>query len=279
MRVFPRWADILGLPTRRLVGHDLPLDAPAGDYRDIVLSVRDDPRHLGALITTHKLNVFAAASDLFDELDDFARLCGEVSSISKRDGRLAGHAIDPVTAGLAMEEFLPRGGVDTAVCLGAGGAGIAITYHLRDRAGRIVCTDTDGDRLAHLRAVHRRAGLDPARFTYARVGSALDSDRLVSAAPPGSLVVNATGLGKDRPGSPLTGRAPLPRGSFVWDLNYRGDLGFLAQARAQRDRGLVVVDGWRYFIHGWSRAVADVFGLTLTPPLVDTLSRAALAVR
>jgi shikimate 5-dehydrogenase len=143
-----------------------------------------------------------------------------------------------------------------------------------------VCTDTDGDRLAHLREVHRRAGLDPTRFTYELVGSAADSDRLVSAAPPGSLVVNATGLGKDRPGSPLTGRAPLPRGALVWDLNYRGDLAFLEQARAQRDaRELVVIDGWRYFIHGWSRAVADVFDLTLTPSLVDTLARSALEVR
>jgi len=31
-----------------------------------------------------------------------------------------------------------------------------------------------------------------------------DHDRLLSTMPPGSLIVNATGIGKDRPGSPLT---------------------------------------------------------------------------
>ena len=44
--------------------------------------------------------------------------------------------------------------------------------------------------------------------------------------PPGSLVVNGTGLGKDRPGSPLPSPAPWPRGALVWDFNYRGELTF-----------------------------------------------------
>ncbi|MFC7584633.1 hypothetical protein ACFQYP_13500 [Nonomuraea antimicrobica] len=39
-----------------------------------------DPHTRGALITSHKTGVHAAASDLFDELDDYARLCGEISS-------------------------------------------------------------------------------------------------------------------------------------------------------------------------------------------------------
>jgi shikimate 5-dehydrogenase len=286
MRVFPRWAEILGLPTRQLVGLDLPIGAPAEDYRALVASIRADPRHQGTLVTTHKLNVYAAARDLFDELDDFARLCGEVSSIFKRGGSLVGHAKDPVTAGLALEEFLPAdvfGAGAHAVCLGAGGAGVATTYYLAQRPARprrIVCTDVDGDRLAHLRAVHARAGLDPSLFAYVRVTSAADSDRVVAAAPPGSLIVNATGLGKDRPGSPLTGACRLQRRALVWDLNYRGDLTFLAQARRQRrERDLVVVDGWRYFIHSWSQAVAEVFGVPLTAPLVDALAAAAWEVR
>jgi len=46
----------------------------------------------------------------------------------------------------------------------------------------------------------------------------------------------------------------------VWDFNYRGSLEMLAQARAQREeRVLIVEDGWRYFVHGWSSVVADVF--------------------
>lgn len=96
------------------------------------------------------------------------------------------------------------------------------------------------DRLAHARSV--LAG-DPAiRFELAQ-----DNDALLAACPPGTLVVNATGLGKDAPGSPL--RAPIfPAAAIAWDLNDRGDLLLLDQARGA---GITAVDGWRYFPHGW----------------------------
>ena len=68
--VFPHWADALGLPTRALVGHDVPLNAPPSSYRELVAAIADDPQHWGALVTTHKVAVHAAAADLFDELDE-----------------------------------------------------------------------------------------------------------------------------------------------------------------------------------------------------------------
>lgn len=297
MRVFPAWADILGLPTRHLVGHDLPLDANRTDYRALVKQLRDDPTNRGALVTTHKLGVFAAASDLFDELDEFAGLCGEISSISKRDRLLIGHAKDPVTVGLSLEEFLPANIFATAesesratatgraevVCLGAGGAGIAASWYLgrRDvRPARIVCTDTDQGRLDHLQQVHQSGLLDNELFTYVRVSTPQESDGLVASAPPGSLIINATGLGKDRAGSPLSDLVQFPERALAWDMNYRGDLVFLTQARAQqKTRNLTVVDGWRYFIHGWTQVIAEVFDLELTPELVEELAVAAQDMR
>jgi shikimate 5-dehydrogenase len=287
MRIFPRWAELLGLPTRQLVGHDVPLDADDAEYRALVTAIRDDPTYLGALVTTHKIRVFEAAHDLFEEVDEFARICGEISSISKDDGRLAGHAKDPVTAGLALEELLREGHFGATggevLCLGAGGAGTALTWYLGRRAerpGRITCTDTDPRRLAHLREVHERGGLPAGLFRYECVDSAPDGDRLVAEAPAGSLVVNATGLGKDRPGSPLTDAVELPEGAIVWELNYRGSLEFLHQATAQRDaRGLTVVDGWRYFIHGWSQVVAEVFHIDLDEAAVERLAAVAEDLR
>jgi len=66
----------------------------------------------------------------------------------------------------------------------------------------------------------------------------------------------------------------------VWEFNYRGSLEFLHQAEAQDDdRALHVVDGCRYFIHGWSQVVADVFDLDLTPETVERLAEAAESVR
>ena len=286
-RVFPAWATILGLPTDRLIGHDLPLGADDAQYRALVRQIRDDPAHRGALVTTHKLRLYEASRDLFDELDDFAQLCGEISSISKRDGRLYGHAKDPLTVGLALDEFLPADHFAATgaqvVCLGAGGAGTALVWYLAQRADRperIVCTDTDPRRLAHLRGVTARGGVPDGLVQYVPVSDPKDATDLVEAAPPGSLVVNATGLGKDRPGSPLPVDATLPRQGYVWEFNYRGSLEFLHQARAQAGaRALTVVDGWRYFIHGWSQVVAEVFDLHLDAHTVERLAEGAKAAR
>ncbi len=112
------------------------------------------------------------------------------------------------------------------------------------------------------------------------VGSARDADRLLEDLAEGSLVVNATGMGKDIPGSPLTDRALFPRRAVAWDLNYRGDLRFLEQARAQaRERELRIHDGWRYFLHGWSQVTAEVFDLDLTPKQFSALAEAAEPLR
>ena len=45
---------------------------------------------MGALVTTHKVNLLKASRDLFDELDPYAVTLHEISSISKRGGRLVG---------------------------------------------------------------------------------------------------------------------------------------------------------------------------------------------
>ncbi|MGN7949743.1 shikimate dehydrogenase family protein [Microbacterium sp. 22215] len=287
MTVFPKWADVLGLPTANLIGHDLPMDATPAQYVAMVEQIRDDPHHRGALVTTHKMNVFAAASDLFDELDPFAVSCSEISSISKRGDRLIGRAKDPLTVDLALNDFLPadhfaRTGAEVVI-LGAGGSGTALSWALAERAdtpARITVTARDDEKLDHLREVHRQHGTPEGLITYVRTDTAQDAATIVAAAPTGSLIVNATGLGKDRPGSPLPDDVVFPEGAWVWEFNYRGSLEFLHQARAQEaTRGLHVVDGWRYFIHGWSQVVADVFEIDLTPEIVERLAEAAESAR
>lgn len=287
MKVFPLWADILGLPTRTLVGHDLPMDADPAQYRAMVEQIRDDPHHRGALVTTHKMNVYAAASDLFDELDPFAVSCAEISSIAKRGSTLSGRAKDPITVDLALRDFLPadhfaRTGAEVVI-LGAGGSGTALSWALAEREDApvlITVTARTQDKLDHLREVHRQHGTPEGLLRYVVTETPEEADALVAAAPAGSVIANATGLGKDRPGSPLTDAVVFPEGAYVWEFNYRGSLEFLHQAEAQEDdRDLHVVDGWRYFIHGWSQVVADVFDLDLTPETVERLAEAAESVR
>ena len=93
---------------------------------------------------------------------------------------------------------------------------------------------------------------------------------------PWSLIVNATGLGKDRPGSPLTDAVEFPENSLVWEINYRGDLLFMHQALVQKEaKNLHVEDGWIYFIHGWTQVIAEVFHIEMTQELFDECKRIA----
>jgi shikimate 5-dehydrogenase len=289
--VFPRWADALGLDGAVLQGIDLPLHAPADDYRRVVEFIAADPLSLGALVTTHKIDLYAACRDLFDEIDPFALLMGETSCISKRDGKLVCHAKDPISSGLALDAFIPPGhwsrtGAD-ALCMGAGGSTIAISWYLsraetrHERPRRIVVTNRSPQRLEHIREIHAQLDTDTA-FEYVLTPAAADNDRVLTELAPGSLVVNATGLGKDAPGSPLTDAGVFPERALAWDLNYRGDLVFLDQARAQADaRGLQVEDGWIYFVHGWTQVIAEVFHVEIptSGPSFERLSELALATR
>ena len=91
----------------------------------------------------------------------------------------------------------------------------------------------------------------------------------------GSLIINATGLGKDRPGSPLTDAAVFPENAIVWELNYRGDRLFMHQAEAQSVKGVRVIDGWMYFIFGWTQVIAEVFHSEILGERLKEMDRVA----
>lgn len=283
LTLFPVWAQMLGLDAE-LLSLDIPIGAPAQEFRDALTGMRDDDKCVGALVTTHKITLYQAAGDLFDEVEKFGTECGEVSCIAFRDGRTLGAAKDPITAGLSLREFLSeRHFADGAqvLCLGAGGAGTAIGWYLaqrEDAPSRLTFLDTAVDRLEHLAGVVAPHATRTALETL--TPDAFDVPARLAALPPGSVVINATGLGKERPGSPLPDSAVFPTDAVVWDLNYRGSLEFLAQARAQQqDRRLTVVDGWRYFIHGWTQVIAEVFGVPMPPERVEELAEAARGLR
>ena len=109
------------------------------------------------------------------------------------------------------------------------------------------------------------ADLEPGiEFTFHCHANPLENDALMDTLPPGSLVINATGMGKDLPGSPITDSGRFPWNGVAWELNYRGELQFLNQALAQREeRQLTVEDGWVYFLHGWTEVIAQVIGFSL----------------
>lgn len=283
-RIYPRWAELLGIDAK-LVGQDFALDADPSGYRRSVEAIKTDPDALGGLVTSHKLNVLAAAADLFDELDEPAQLLREVSCIYKRDGRLLGAALDNRTSKLALDRFAPaqfwreHGG--ELLLLGAGGASIATTLGIHRAAvrgdavpSRIHVTALSAHRLDEMRALHTRIGfaVDAEYHVTTEPGQA---DRIVGDLAEHSVVVNATGLGKDRPGSPLSDAVHFPPHSIAWDMNYRGPRHFLEQARRQDD--VTALDGWEYFVYSWTMVLGVVHDIEIpsSGALFDELAQIA----
>jgi shikimate dehydrogenase len=288
MQIFPKWVDILGIDAQ-LVGYDAPLHAPARVYEEIVQHVKNEALVKGALVTTHKLDLVKATKYLFDEFDSYAALTHEVSSISKRavdstHSKLIGHAKDPISSGLALQTFVPKNYWQNnaqVLCFGAGGAAVSISLYLAnqlrqfDRPRKFTVTDISEERLGHIQSIHEQLETD-VQFEYILNADATRNDALMSELPEGSLVINATGMGKDRPGSPITNSAIFPENNLVWELNYRGDLDFLRQAKAQRGSShLHIEDGWVYFLHGWTQVMAEIFDFELTPEVFRALDSAA----
>jgi shikimate dehydrogenase len=289
MRLFPLWAEILGLERAQLVGVDLPLHAPPEQYRQVVEQIKNDPLSLGALVTTHKVDLLNASADMFDALDRYAELCQEISCISKHNGLLIGYARDPINSAKGLQQILKPGywsrSEGHVLCLGAGGSGTAITVNLLtqpgsdDRPQRLVIVSRNQPALDRLRAIVEQL---PAviEIDYVLNEDPCKNDQLMAEMPPGSLVINATGMGKDRPGSPITDTAIFPWQGIAWELNYRGKLDFLRQARAQQElRGLYAQNGWRDFIISWVEHIAKVFHIEVTQEQFDQLDRKAEMMR
>ena len=270
---FPVWARALELGNVVLRGVDVPPDVQPVAWRELLAEMRDNPRVRGAVVTDHKLRLFRACADLLDEREPTVELMSEINSLRFEDGRVSAFARDV----LALASVLGRAPLPAAppavVCLGAGGAATALllatTLDVRatTSAGRpvpaagpaaLTFVDRDPAALAALETVVERLPVDPAAVRTVTGSTPEAGAEVVATAPAGTLVVNATGLGKLGPGSPLVDGATFPPDAVAWDFNYRGPLTFLAQARAA---GVPAVDGRDYFLAGWACALAGVFGL------------------
>ncbi|WP_027628929.1 shikimate dehydrogenase family protein [Ruminiclostridium cellobioparum] len=289
MKVFPLWAEELGLKDAVIKGIDIEIHADPQKYRDTVEFIKNDKLSLGALVTTHKLDLYNAARRSFEYLDTYAEMFEELSSISKKDGRLEGYAKDPISSGLAMENFIPEnfwkehGG--EVLIMGAGGSALAISSYLMKKEhgdnipSKIIITNRSRERLDSAKA--KLDGMHPGvKLEYYLCPEAKDNDEVMKNMKPYSLIINATGLGKDRPGSPLTDGCLFPENSLVWELNYRGDLKFMVQAGEQKEkRNLFIEDGWIYFIHGWTQVISEVFHVDIKGEKLERLEKLANSLR
>jgi shikimate dehydrogenase len=289
MNVFPLWAKELGLKDAVIKGIDIGIHEKPEVYREVVDFLKNDELSLGALVTTHKIDIYDAAKDMFDYLDPYATAFGELSSISKKNGKLEGYAKDPISSGLAMEAFVPKGfwkeHKGELFLLGAGGSAISIgAYWMRKEHGdnmpsKIIVNNRSQPRLDSIREIFEQ--LNPGiPVEYNLTPEPSQSDVTLAKLKPYSIVINATGLGKDRPGSPLTDHCKYPQNCLIWELNYRGERRFQHQAEEQmKEKGLYVEDGWIYFIHGWTQVIAEVFHLNISNDVFDKLVKIANSIK
>lgn len=288
-KVFPLWMDVMGRPDVVLEGIDHPLHDQPENYRKSVAQIKLDPMSLGALVTSHKMNVYAAAKDMFDYFDPYAEATSELSCISKAGDDLRGHAKDPITAGMSLEAIIDPGYFEKTgghvLCLGAGGSAVATLLHLinkKDRADRpekFIAVNRSPGKLDHMREMVSKYDTD-IQVEYIHNSDPAVNDEAMAGLPDHSIVINATGMGKDTPGSPLTDTGVFPNHGIAWEFNYRGELDFMHQALKQVEtRNLQVEDGWIYFLHGWSQVIAEVLHIELTPELFRKLDAAASTVR
>ncbi len=289
MNVFPIWAEALGLKDAVIKGIDLEIHADPCSYREVVEFIKNDELSMGALVTTHKIDLYNAAKDMFEYLDPYALMFGELSSISKKDGKLEGCAKDPISSGLALKAFVPDNywkahGGDVFI-MGAGGSAIAMSAYLLNRdkgnnlPSRLIVGNRSKPRLEEIkRIVSQIKPGYPAEFHL--TPEARQNDAILKELKPYSLIINATGLGKDRPGSPLTDVCEFPENSLVWEINYRGDLLFMHQAIKQKEiKNLHLEDGWIYFVHGWTQVIAEVFHIDITGKTFDKCEKIANELR
>ena len=288
MKVFPAWAEALKLENTVIKGFFFAPNSPASVSLKPFYFKKNDPLSLGALVTTHKIDLYNSCKDLFDYVDPYARQLGEVSSISKKDGQYRAHAKDPISSGLALENFVPENywsdyGGDVLL-MGAGGSSLAMSIYLgQEKFGenipkKIIIANRSQPRLESAKKLLACANPN-IQFEFIHNPVPADNDATLASLKPHSLIVNATGLGKDAPGSPLTDACSFPQDSLVWEINYRGDLLFKVQAERQASKkNLHVEDGWIYFIHGWTQVIAEVFHIEIKGKLLDELSDIAKKV-
>lgn len=289
MKVFPLWMEVLGREDVVIEGWDCKIHDKPEAYRKAVSQIKNDPLSPGALVTTHKIDLLSACRDMFDYLDPYALITDEISSISKNDGRLEGHAKDPISSGLSLDTIIGNNYFSRTcgevLSFGAGGSAIAIFLHLTsrkekgDRPTSFTFVNRSQGRLDHAKVMVEKLNSD-IKVNYIQNSDPLINDQIMSQLPPRSIVINATGMGKDSPGSPITWSGIFPEDSIAWEFNYRGELNFLHQALAQvESRNIKVEDGWLYFIHGWTQVISQVLRIDLTPGLLAQLSKTAKTVR
>jgi len=265
--VFQDWVKIIDKDAE-IIGVNLKVDCNENEYIKIVSFIKSQPLALGSLVTTHKVRLYNSTKHLFDSVSKNCSEFEEIGAIYKNGNLLLGEVTDIYTTEAALQQFLPlnyfKNNNSDCCILGAGGAGLALAYNILTNKSslpnRVILTDINKKRLDNSLKILKK--YDTNNILELRLIKGLETDKLIESLKTGSLIVNATGLGKDRDGSPFSENINIPQKCYMWEFNYRGQLDFFQIAKKQSlNKELIIVDGWIYFIHGWTQVMSRVFNI------------------
>jgi shikimate dehydrogenase len=273
---FPLWIKFLDADCT-LVGIDIALDASLSQYDGFLEQFLSD-QWIGALITTHKSKIFHKLdSNGYANLTDRAKLLEEASVIYKNaNSEIFGDATDPdailpILSRLLSDERWLSGCLQILI-MGGGGAGLALFYTIVSSGiivKKIVITESDPLRRQFLIKKVDEIVRKFKSEILTEITDSQNSDKTITELGSGALIVNATGMGKDLPGSPIRNPDNIFNNSIIWEFNYRGELKFLNDCVKIRDhKNLLIEDGWYYFIHGWANVLCTALNKTVTEKLL-----------
>jgi len=135
----------------------------------------------------------------------------------------------------------------------------AICFDVNPKPQRLILTDISKNRLSEIEDIIKKYDTNNI-LELCQVDNYADS--IIEKLKTQSVIVNATGLGKDKEGSPFSEKTNIPQESYLWEFNYRWDNkpNFYNIAKEQEiNKKLKIIDGWIYFIHGWTQVMSRVF--------------------
>jgi len=196
---------------------------------------------------------------LLDAVDPLAARIGAVNTVVNDDGKLTGHNTDWSGAVRALKEVAPLESA-RVLLLGAGGAGRAIAYGLRESGATVTIANRD---VAKAEELARAVGADARGLAEAERAHEYD------------ILVNATPVGM----ADVDGRSPVPEaalrpGMVVMDIVHKPlETALVAAARA---RGAKAVHGGRMLLHQAARQFELYTGQAAPLDAMDAALRAAM---
>ena len=278
--LFPRWCEVLGVDWT-LEGVDLPIGSDPGQYRNFGFNARRPDNRC--------IDNFTQGSCLRRREQPsrpsraFVRGVRRSGSIASRWKEFWWGGVSDVASGgeilkslFSSEQWLS--GQREVLIIGGGGAGLAAAWNIAvngiGSARRILIVEHSLERSSKIQDLVANWP------TKCRVdvlsGSGSGDLDVVTSFSDGSLIINASGVGKDQPGSPVSDSVVFPLASTFWEFNYRGDLPLMHRAYLQeRFPRTKVEDGKRYFATGWSVVMSKVAGRAWSPSIAESFELVA----